>query len=98
MSTATSAVTRWPAASGPGRWRRRQTCLPAAAGLWCRTPLSAPEAVAVVEEIARRCGAVVVRMSAEQHDLAVARVSHLPHVVAAVTAGLLLGRPPNILR
>lgn len=66
---------------------------------WAVVPhaLSAPAAVAVVEEIARRCGAVVVRMSAEQHDLAVARVSHLPHVVAAVTAGLLLGAPDEHL-
>jgi prephenate dehydrogenase len=58
---------------------------------------SAPAAVADVEAMARRCGAVVVRMDAEQHDLAVARVSHLPHVVAAVTAGLLQGAPDDQL-
>jgi prephenate dehydrogenase len=58
---------------------------------------SSPAAVAHVEELARRCGAVVVRMDAEQHDLAVARVSHLPHVVAAITAGLLQGAPDEHL-
>jgi prephenate dehydrogenase len=58
---------------------------------------SSPSAIAAVEAIAKRCGAVVVHMSAEQHDLAVARVSHLPHVVAAVTAGLLQGAPDEHL-
>jgi prephenate dehydrogenase len=58
---------------------------------------STPAAVAAVEALASRCGAVVVRMDAEQHDLAVARVSHLPHVVAAVTAGLLRGAPDEHL-
>jgi prephenate dehydrogenase len=58
---------------------------------------STPNAVADVEALARRCGAVVVRMDAEQHDMAVARVSHLPHVVAAVTAGLLQGAPDEHL-
>jgi prephenate dehydrogenase len=58
---------------------------------------SSPTAVAHVESMARRCGAVVVRMDADQHDLAVARVSHLPHIVAAVTAGLLQGAPEEHL-
>jgi prephenate dehydrogenase len=66
---------------------------------WAIVPheASGPEAVAAVEEIATRCGGVVVTMGAEQHDLAVARVSHLPHVVAAVTAGLLQGAPDEHL-
>jgi prephenate dehydrogenase len=54
-------------------------------------------AIADVEALARMCGASVVRMDAEQHDLAVARVSHLPFVVAAVTAGLLQGAPEEHL-
>ncbi|MEP6667047.1 MAG: prephenate dehydrogenase [Nocardioidaceae bacterium] len=54
---------------------------------------SLPEAVARVEWLARTCGAVVVPMETEDHDLAVARISHLPHVVAALTAGQLSRAP-----
>ncbi len=50
---------------------------------------SPPEAVARVEWLVRTCGAVVVPMETDDHDLAVARISHLPHLVAALTAGQL---------
>jgi len=40
----------------------------------------------VVAELALDCGARVVPTTAEEHDAAVARVSHLPHVLAAVLA------------
>ncbi|MGH3446503.1 MAG: prephenate dehydrogenase [Nocardioidaceae bacterium] len=53
-----------------------------------------PHAVQVVERMARACGASVVHMSAEEHDVAVARISHLPHVVAALAAGRLRDAPP----
>lgn len=52
-----------------------------------------PAAIAAVEALAHTCGAVAVTMSADQHDLAVARTSHLPHVVAAVTAARLASAP-----
>jgi prephenate dehydrogenase len=39
-----------------------------------------------VAELAVDCGARVVPATAEEHDAAVARVSHLPHVLAAVLA------------
>jgi prephenate dehydrogenase len=39
-----------------------------------------------VAELALDCGALVVPASASEHDAAVARVSHLPHVLAAVLA------------
>jgi prephenate dehydrogenase len=66
---------------------------------WAVVPhaASSADAVATVEAVAWSCGGVVVRMTAEQHDLAVARVSHLPHLVAAVTAGLLEGAPEEHL-
>jgi prephenate dehydrogenase len=66
---------------------------------WAVVPhdASGAQAIADVEAIARVCGASVVRMDADQHDLAVARVSHLPHVVAAVTAGLLRDAPEEHL-
>jgi prephenate dehydrogenase len=50
---------------------------------------SDPGAVALVEELARLCGAVPVRMSPQEHDRAVARTSHLPHLLAVLVAGRL---------
>ncbi|HEX8761466.1 MAG TPA: prephenate dehydrogenase [Pseudonocardiaceae bacterium] len=41
-----------------------------------------------VARLALDCGATVVPASAEDHDAAVARVSHLPHVLAAVLASV----------
>ncbi|MBA2444469.1 MAG: prephenate dehydrogenase/arogenate dehydrogenase family protein, partial [Nocardioidaceae bacterium] len=56
-----------------------------------------PGAVRCVEDLARVCGANVVRMTTDEHDLAVARVSHLPHLMAALTAGQLAAAPPEHL-
>jgi prephenate dehydrogenase len=39
-----------------------------------------------VAELAWACGARVVPAAADEHDLAVAKISHLPHLVAAVLA------------
>ncbi len=58
----TSAATRWPAASGPGRWRPAPPCSTAARGRSRRTTASDPDAVELVEALApavrraRRCG------------------------------------------
>ncbi len=52
------------------------------------------EAVRTVKALVRMCGATAVEMTTEDHDLAVARTSHLPHLVAALTAGA-LGRAPE---
>jgi prephenate dehydrogenase len=41
-----------------------------------------------VAELAWACGAVVVPAAADEHDLVVARVSHLPHLMAAVLAAV----------
>lgn len=48
-----------------------------------------PDAVALVERVATALGSVVRRMDAAAHDRAVALVSHVPHLVSALTAGLL---------
>src|SRR4051812_307899 len=66
---------------------------------WAVTPheRSTPEAVALVEELVRRCGAVPVRLSPVEHDRAVARVSHLPHLLAALAAGQLADAPTQHL-
>ncbi|MGH3445779.1 MAG: prephenate dehydrogenase dimerization domain-containing protein, partial [Nocardioidaceae bacterium] len=62
---------------------------------WAITPHtgSADEAVDRVTELVRCCGATPVRLSPEEHDQAVARTSHLPHVLAALVAGRLVDAP-----
>ncbi len=66
---------------------------------WAVTPheRSDPEAVALVEALARLCGAVPVRLSPVEHDRAVARTSHIPHLLAALAAGRLAGAPVDHL-
>jgi prephenate dehydrogenase len=51
-----------------------------------RAPRTRPESVERLEELARRLGATPVEMDPDLHDDAVARISHLPHVVAAALA------------
>ncbi len=55
----------------------------------CPGPHSAVEVSAGVEALARACGAVPVVMEAAEHDEAVAVVSHLPHLLAALVAARL---------
>ena len=50
-----------------------------------------------VAELAWACGARVVPAAADEHDLAVARVSHLPHLLAAVLAAVGAGEPGDDL-
>ena len=66
---------------------------------WAVTPheTSAPEAVALVEELVRVCGAVPVRLPPGEHDWAVARTSHVPHLLASLAAGRLAGAPQDHL-
>ncbi|MFP5282272.1 MAG: prephenate dehydrogenase [Actinomycetes bacterium] len=62
---------------------------------WVITPhrRSEPAAVRAVEGVATACGAHLVRMDVEDHDAAVARVSHLPHLMAVLVAGHLTEAP-----
>ena len=66
---------------------------------WAVTPheSSDPEAVAVVRALVALCGGVEVSLTPEEHDLAVARTSHLPHLMAALVAGRLAGAPGDHL-
>ncbi len=66
---------------------------------WAIAPhaTSEPSAVAMVEELVLLCGAVPVRLSPEEHDLAVARTSHLPHLLAVLAAGALTDAPADHL-
>lgn len=62
---------------------------------WAITPhpSSRPAAVELVRELARLCGGVEVDLTPADHDRAVARVSHVPHLMAVLTAGRLAGAP-----
>ncbi|WP_185996232.1 prephenate dehydrogenase [Nocardioides campestrisoli] len=58
-----------------------------------RHPGSDPAAVDLVADLAQVCGAVVVELGPEEHDRAVARTSHLPHLAAVLVAGRLRDAP-----
>jgi prephenate dehydrogenase len=60
---------------------------------WVISPNSAsePSAVVQVENLAVELGAAPVKVTAEDHDRAVALVSHLPQVIASLTAAQLIG-------
>jgi len=66
---------------------------------WAVTPHSDsdPAAVAAVRALARACGATPVAFTPEEHDEAVARTSHLPHLLAALVAGRLSDAPATHL-
>lgn len=67
---------------------------------WVVTPHPRnPEArVAQVRDLARTCGAVVVTLDPDEHDTAVAAVSHLPHLASVLVAGQLTSVPDEHLR
>ena len=62
---------------------------------WAIAPhaTSSPDAVALVTALAEACGGTPFTFTPEEHDEAVARTSHLPHVVAALVAGRLVEAP-----
>lgn len=66
---------------------------------WAITPhLGAdPDAVELVEDLVGVCGATVVWLTPDEHDRAVARTSHVPHLLAALVAGRLAEAPPTHL-
>ncbi|MBP6043632.1 MAG: prephenate dehydrogenase [Rhodoluna sp.] len=60
--------------------------------VWVVSPneQSKPEAIKVVEDLALDLGSAVIQVSAIEHDRAVAAVSHVPQLVASLTAATLL--------
>lgn len=66
---------------------------------WAVTPHDAadPHAVDVVTALAECCGATPVRFTPAEHDEAVARTSHLPHLLAALVAGRMTDAPRDHL-
>ena len=66
---------------------------------WAVTPHeeAAASSSAAVEALARLCGAVPVHLSPREHDQAVARTSHVPHLLACVVAARLASAPAGHL-
>jgi prephenate dehydrogenase len=66
---------------------------------WAVTPHPGSDeaAVELVTELARLCGATPVTLTPQEHDAAVARTSHLPHLLAALVAGRLADAPAEHL-
>lgn len=66
---------------------------------WAITPHpdSNPEAVETVEEAVRLTGASPVWLTPAEHDRAVARTSHVPHLLSALVAGRLAAAPEQHL-
>lgn len=66
---------------------------------WALTPHvhADPAAIGLVESLVRVCGATPVRLSPVEHDLAVARTSHLPHLLAVLAAAQLTDAVPEHL-
>jgi prephenate dehydrogenase len=58
---------------------------------------AAPEAVALVEALVGVCGGVPVRLTPAEHDRAVARTSHVPHLLASLVAARLADAPEGHL-
>lgn len=56
-----------------------------------------PHAIGLVEALVEVCGASAVRLSPVEHDLAVARTSHLPHLLAVLAAAQLTEAVPEHL-
>jgi prephenate dehydrogenase len=66
---------------------------------WAITPHvhADPDAIALVEALVTVCRATPVRLSPVEHDLAVARTSHLPHLLAVLAASQLTDAVPDHL-
>ncbi|WP_028279778.1 prephenate dehydrogenase [Arthrobacter sp. H5] len=63
----------------------------------CASPESSAQAVRTAEALAIDLGAVVARMSAEEHDASVAVISHLPQVLSSLVASRLQDTPAHAL-
>jgi prephenate dehydrogenase len=58
---------------------------------------AASSSVQLVRGLVEACGGVPLELSPGEHDLAVARTSHLPHLLASLVAGRLAGAPQDHL-
>ncbi|MET8046806.1 prephenate dehydrogenase [Streptosporangium sp. NPDC005286] len=63
----------------------------------CPTEETSPDAVEAMYGLVKLCGGEAVRVGAEEHDRAVAVVSHAPHVTASAVAARLADAPATAL-
>ncbi|MEU4832074.1 prephenate dehydrogenase [Streptosporangium sp. NPDC023615] len=63
----------------------------------CPAEETSPDALEIMYGLVKLCGGEAVRIGAEEHDRAVAVVSHAPHVTAAAVAARLAGAPAAAL-
>ena len=61
----------------------------------CRESANSQSAVRLVEDLVLDLGASMVEMTAEEHDRAVALVSHAPQIVSTIMAGQLIDAPDS---
>lgn len=68
--------------------------------VWVITPHEStnPETLSFVRHLAEGCGARVEIMAPDEHDVAVAEVSHVPQIVSSLMAGNLIKVRPEHLR
>ena len=59
----------------------------------CAPPAAEPEAVAALVRLVQATGAVPVELTAEEHDDLLARVSHVPQLLASALSATLTARP-----
>jgi prephenate dehydrogenase len=66
---------------------------------WAVAPheTASADAAALVTALVQACGATPFAFTPAEHDAAVARTSHVPHVMAALVAGALADAPPQHL-
>lgn len=90
--------------SHPMAGRERSGAVAARADLFAGQPWvvcpradSSLAAVAAVRALAHAVGGIVTELDADAHDIAVALVSHVPQVLASLTAARLTGAPPAAL-
>ena len=70
----------------------------AAPWVLCTTTETPQEVVDVASDIARLLGATIYHMSPEEHDAAVAQISHLPQIAASLLASRLQGTSGQALQ
>ncbi len=86
---ATSGRTPWPVGNGPVAGAARADLFDGRAWVVVPTDQSRPDAVDLVRQAAAAVGSAVSVMAADEHDAAVAVVSHVPQVAASLVASRL---------
>ena len=94
---ATWGPTPWPGARNRARSRPGASCSPPCRGSCARRRRHCRESLQVARALAGDLGAVVSEFAADEHDAAVALVSHLPQVMSSLVASRLQGTPLHAL-